>query len=492
MIFKQPLEGSTMIIKSERFSLASADTLSTPATATAAVTDHLSGALHIAGGGADVQPAIGNAINPEHAVDGANHLADNANHPTSLSALPPDRQSISDSANVTEAGHAIDHPQSTFWNPTDFTSAPGETHHTSLVDSLSHKDLSGIFDHLDTLSGGATGSAFDGEFNPSLSSLVQSSHASPIGLPDILSDALDVFSSAGSPGGQHGGGGSGGGTAPKAYDTNSGTGVDFHVTYDSSVGNAPSGFISVVQHVADFFATSFQNPIAGQHLTINIDVGYGEVDNMRMGPGAVGESATNLLSVTDSALRSAYSSSYLNDVHLGTSAAPGNLYVSYAEGKALGFSVPNAIDGYVGFSSQKGIFDYNNTDGVSSGQYDAFGVVAHEFSEVMGRILLVGATINNAPSYMAFDLFHDSSPGVQNFFGNGGYFSTDNGSTTLAVFNNSSNGGDAGDWASGGTKDNIYDAFNAFGTSGHVAPVTNVDLWTLHAVGFDLAHPVTV
>ena len=481
-----------MIDKSARFSSASADTVSTPGTATALVTDDLSGVFHFANGGADVQPAIGDATNPEHAIDDANHLADNANYPASLYALLGDLQSINDLAKASEAVHAIDHPQLIVWNPTDFTSALGETQHTSLVDSPNHNDLSGRFDHIDSLAGGSTGSAFDGGFNPSLGSLFQSSHASPIGLPNVLSDAPDVFSSAGSPGGQHGGGGSGGGTAPQAYDTHSGTGVDFHVTYDSSVGKAPAGFTSVVQQVADFFAASFQNPISGQHMTINIDVGYGEVDNMRMGPGAIGESATNLLSVTDSALRSAYSSSYLNDVHLGTSAAPGSLFVSYAEGKALGFSVPNTIDGYVGFSSQKGIFDYNNTDGVSSGQYDAFGVVAHEFSEVMGRILLVGATINNAPSYMAFDSFHYSSPGVQDFFGNGGYFSADNGSTNLAAFNNSSNGGDAGDWASGGTSGNIYDAFNAFGTSGHVAPVTNTDLWALHAVGFDLAHPVTV
>jgi hypothetical protein len=121
----------------------------------------------------------------------------------------------------------------------------------------------------------------------------------------------------------------------------------------------------------------------------------------------------------------------------------------------------------------------------------------------MGRLLLVGATINNAASYMAYDLFHYNN-GVQDFAGNGGYFSTNGGGTVLAYFNNASNGGDAGDWASSGTSGSpvqgsvsgsvngsTYDAFNAFGTSGHVAPVTNTDLWALHAAGFDLAHPIT-
>jgi hypothetical protein len=217
---------------------------------------------------------------------------------------------------------------------------------------------------------------------------------------------------------------------------------------------------------------------------------------MRMGPGALGESVTNLQAVTYSNLTTAYSATDLSDVSLGTSIPSGNLYVSYAQAKALDITVPQTVDGYVGFSSQSGIFDFNNTDGVSSNQYDFFGVVAHEFSEVMGRILLVGGAINNVPSYLAYDFFHYSAAGVQDFSGNGDYFSTDIGSTILAYFNNQSNGGDAGDWASSGTSGSpaggtVYDAFNAFGTPGQVTPVSNTDLLALHAVGFDLAQPIT-
>ena len=82
-----------------------------------------------------------------------------------------------------------------------------------------------------------------------------------------------------------------------------------------------------------------------------------------MGIGALGESVTNLQGVTDAQLTSAYSASGITDVTLGSSPTTGNLYVSFAEAKALNISVPNTIDGYVGFSSQSGIFDYNNTDG---------------------------------------------------------------------------------------------------------------------------------
>jgi hypothetical protein len=206
-----------------------------------------------------------------------------------------------------------------------------------------------------------------------------------------------------------------------------------------------------------------------------------------LGFGAIGESSTNLQQVSFSQLTSAYSTTGLS---LG-SAPSGNLYVSYAEAKALNITItsPLAVDGCVGFSSQSGIFDYNNADGVSSNQYDFYGVVVHEFSEVMGRILLTGGKINNAPSYTAYDNFHFSSPGVQDFSGNGGYFSIDNGTTNLAAFNNPSNGGDAGDWANTGTSNSggsIYDAFNAFGTTGHVEPVSHTDLLALHALGYQL------
>ena len=51
--------------------------------------------------------------------------------------------------------------------------------------------------------------------------------------------------------------------------------------------------------------------------------------------------------------------------------------------KALGLAGPSAtLDGYVGFSSPGGIFDYDNRcNGVSAGTYDFYAVVAHEVSK---------------------------------------------------------------------------------------------------------------
>ena len=393
-------------------------------------------------------------------------------------------------------------------SPVDFADPQGtsnglssETQHISLGDSLNGDHPSGIFDHTDSLNfdhienlaAGFTSSAVGDAFAAPLdhSSSAPSDHlfglppANPVDFPDAFSFAKGGGHGGGPGGGGGGSHGGGGSTAPADYTTNSGTGVDFHITYDSSVGSAPTGFTSVFNQVADFFANSLSDT---QHITINIAVGYGEVAGTHMPLGALGESATNLQEVSYSDLVSAYAPTGLS---LGSSIPTGNLYVSYAQAKALGIGItsPQTVDGYVGFSSQSGIFDFNNADGVSSNQYDFYGTVAHEFSEVLGRILLVGTNINNAPSYMAYDFFHFLSPGTQDFSGNGGYFSMDQGATTLANFNDPSaplGGGDAGDWAQGGTVDSTYDAFNAAGTTGQIAPVTHTDMLALQAAGYDM------
>jgi len=73
-----------------------------------------------------------------------------------------------------------------------------------------------------------------------------------------------------------------------------------------------------------------------------------------------------------------------------TSPVTGNFWVSQAEAKALGLlGNSTSLDGSIGFATSSK-FDYNNTNGVTAGLYDFFGVVAHEISEVMGRSLLVG------------------------------------------------------------------------------------------------------
>jgi hypothetical protein len=95
-------------------------------------------------------------------------------------------------------------------------------------------------------------------------------------------------------------------------------------------------------------------------------------------------------------------------------------------------------------------------------------------------------------SYSAYDFFHYSSGRngpVHDFAANGGYFSINNGTTDLANFN-AVRGGDGADWAAGGTSisnGSAYDAFNAFGTPGQIAPVSQTDLVVLQALGYQLS-----
>lgn len=472
--------------------------------------DEFVGTVQIAYGGADVPPA--HAANADsyshHPVSSIDHAGPEAalvalNHSTIPSIELADQHST-DAANsatisssdsggpadllvMGEAGNTaieirsveLQHPLGA--SAADFADQTGSIKilttesHTSSNGGFDEGRLANLFDQLDQLT--QLDSPMSEVFSAPVEHVFGNPGAELFHTPQVTSDAR----------GHGGGGGGGGGTVPPAYTTNSGTGVNIHLTFDSSVGSAPAGFVTVVENVANFFASSFTD--TAHPFTINIAVGFGEVDGMRLGPGALGESVTNLLSVSAGSLAGAYSGS-----SFGWNSLPsGNLYVSTAEGKALNLmGNSTATDGWVGFSGQSGIFAYGGT--VSSNQYDFYGTAAHEFSEVMGRILLTGASINGAPSYMAYDLFHYFN-GVQDFAKNGGYLSLDHGTTDIANFNNVS-GGDAGDWLSSGggagtTTSGVgttpsggspYDAFNAFGTPGVSAPVTHTDLLALQAV----------
>ena len=151
-----------------------------------------------------------------------------------------------------------------------------------------------------------------------------------------------------------------------------------------------------------------------------------------------------------------------------------------AEAEALGISGASAsVNGYVGFSSTLN-FAYNDSNGVAANQYDFFDVVAHEFSEVMGRQMFDGGGGN---VYEPLDLFHYSAPGVHDFSGTtAGYFSANGGTTNLGSFNTNPNG-DFGDWASS-VGANSYLAFTG---SGAVDPVTANDLTEMNVLGWDPA-----
>ena len=270
-------------------------------------------------------------------------------------------------------------------------------------------------------------------------------------------------------------------------DTAARRGLNIEIIWDSSVASAPPAFITDVEQVANFYASALQ-PISSGPITI--DVGYGEINGSKIGGSALGESETNLQQVSYQTLTNAYAT---YDTNAGTdlsenfpSTQPnGKFYVSDAEAQALGIiTTTPTVDGFIGFSSQSNIFDYSTSGTVPSSQYDFVGTVAHEISEVLGRIFLGSKSIS------AYDFFHYSSSGVHDFAANGGgYFSIDGGNTDLANFN-MAHGGDGADWGAGGTSisgGSAFDSFNAFGTPGQFSPVTQTDLTVLQALGFQLS-----
>src|ERR1019366_193536 len=219
----------------------------------------------------------------------------------------------------------------------------------------------------------------------------------------------------------------------------------------------------------------------------NISVGYGEVGGQTMGAGALGQSlyyldSFNYSTVKNALVVDAKSVSDMTAIATLPSSDPtngGNFYVATAEAKALGLDSGSFTDGYVGFSSGAG-FDYNNSDGVTAGQYDFMGTVMHEISEVLGRETMDG-NFSGGSGYSPLDLFHYSAPGIRTFSGTTpGYFSVDNGQTNLNNFNTNP-GGDFGDWAGSAGNDSAL----AYSSGGVLNSFTPTDLTVMNVLGWN-------
>jgi hypothetical protein len=270
--------------------------------------------------------------------------------------------------------------------------------------------------------------------------------------------------------------------------------MQINVTFDQSISSLPAGFVSAVNYVVNYFDSLFTNPV-----TVNIDVGYGEVMGQTLGSGALGESITFLNSYTYSSVTAALTADATSPAQkaayatlpASTPLTGGTLWLSTAQAKALGASPNVTFDGYVGFSSTLP-FSYSPTATPPTGQYYFVGTVEHEFSEVLGRSSFLGSGIDGTTSYSLMDLFRYSAPGVRDLTATpptpytSAYFSTNGGTTNLDNFNTTA-GGDLGDWANSVGND----SFHAFSKSGVINPVTPADLTLMNVLGWDLA-PTTV
>ena len=277
-------------------------------------------------------------------------------------------------------------------------------------------------------------------------------------------------------------GGSTGSTSTITSDSTSSFVIN--INWDASVSSAPAGFTAGVIKAVQFLESQFSNP-----CTITIDVGYGEVLGSALGGGVLGESETYLSSISYTALADALKSHATTTADQSAVATlpasnptGGTFWASTAEEEALGLlSASSSPVGYAGFSSSFP-FTYDDSSGVAGGTFDFNGVVLHELTEVMGRMLLDGGSIGSTSnSDSPLDLYHYSSADVRDFsFSTPGYLSTDGGVTDSGDLN-TVGGGDPGDWASSMGND----AFDAFGNSGVVNVFSADDLTAMNLLGWE-------
>src|SRR5437588_377372 len=246
--------------------------------------------------------------------------------------------------------------------------------------------------------------------------------------------------------------------------------------------------IANMKAAATYAASQFSNNLTD---SINVNIKVTAVS----GRGTLGMSNTSLRSFSSyAALRSAVSSDS-KTADDGTALSAGgslpstdpigsaHMYlVTRAEAKALNL-IPNDFINDGTFTFGGGFsYTYDPANRAVSGKMDFIGVAMHEFSEIMGRIPLMGENLSGSPDYMLMDLFHYTGAGMRGLNnGAGRFFSINNGTTLLKAFNfPNGNGSDPQDWASG-----TNDSFNAFSSSSVQNDLTAVDLRVMDVIGYD-------
>jgi hypothetical protein len=189
----------------------------------------------------------------------------------------------------------------------------------------------------------------------------------------------------------------------------------------------------------------------------------------------------------------------------------GQFMITTADARALGLTTTAPAQDSVITLNRNDTFDWNPSDGIAAGQYDAVAALEHEMTEALGRTAFQGVLEPNLfdasgpalPTYNILDMFNyaaagnapDAAPGaatgalnepfVAGYDGTAqGYFSY-NGETVTLPFGSPSEiaaGDDVGDWNSSV----VGDAFG-FANAGVVGAISTTDLQTLSVLGYSLA-----
>ncbi|HWD94397.1 MAG TPA: NF038122 family metalloprotease [Verrucomicrobiae bacterium] len=259
--------------------------------------------------------------------------------------------------------------------------------------------------------------------------------------------------------------------------------LTIQVTYDPSITNAANpaevkaAFGTAVQLFEDLYTNK---------TTLNITMYWGPSGPFTGGIG-LGRSEFELVFSTYSEITNALrahraSAEDTNSVASLPAVDPigngTNWLVPLAEARVLNMSdLPPDEDGEVGFATNVTYtFDPNNRS--VPGKIDFIGVAEHEISEVLGR-----CSFSLQSYYVPYDLFRFTNNGARSFDpgATNAYFSVNNGATALKFFYTNAAFGDIQDWLSSATPD----AYDAFSSSGHLLPVSTVDITTLDVLGYN-------
>ena len=264
--------------------------------------------------------------------------------------------------------------------------------------------------------------------------------------------------------------------------------LSFNITYDASVAASTNAaqITNAFAYAAQSFSDTFTNA-----ATIYLTVYWGPSGPFSDGIGLgrsqfllIGSSYSEITNALRTHRASAADTNSVASLPVADPSSSGQWIVAYPEARVLGLvppiDRPNANppeDGEVGFATNVNYtFDPNNRS--VPGKFDFIGVAQHELSEVLGRNFYDLTTF-----FVPYDLFRFSSSGVRSLDPNAtnAYFSVNNGATALKFFYTNQFLGDIQDWKS----TNTPDAFDAFVTSGHINPMSTVDITAMDVLGYN-------
>lgn len=260
--------------------------------------------------------------------------------------------------------------------------------------------------------------------------------------------------------------------------------MDIQLIFDSTASAAPSGFTAAVE-----YAASQLDALITNNITVSIEVSWDSTGQI-LGEASPYLSAAGLYSYAEvvAALRAnAQSSTQLAAVNALPATDPTDgkgLYLTLAQAEALGLpatALANAaggVDGLVEFGTGGATLNFSTTNGAVAGEVDFAGTAEHELSHALGRV-----DFDDGSDFTIMDLYAYAAAGtLQSTPYAPSYFSIDDGQTSLATFDTTS---DISDWADQPQYRN--DAFGAYAYPGYATTISAVDDTLLSVLGFDIA-----